>query len=153
MKILPLPLQSSTYSATSPSYDPGDLPGDYLSAPLGPSLRAQFQREVSGPGENVEESYDLVSDLATLQLFSGMFKADRRIFAWLGLKNRRLENGHADADFVVTVAIIVALKNKFPVLIEEWEFMVAKAKEAIEKLYSEGDRVAVESAVRAALGL
>jgi len=82
-----------------------------------------------------------------------MFKADGRILAWLGLGNRGLENAHADADLVVTVAAIVALEVRFPELLEEWEFMVSKAKEAVEKLYSEGEREAVALAVRAALGM
>jgi len=68
--IIPLPLQHSTYSATSPSRcDPalatftsppaslGDLPPN-LSLPLTPSLLAQFQSEMEGPAENVENPYD-----------------------------------------------------------------------------------------------
>jgi len=99
------------------------------------------------------ESGNLISDLATRQRFDGMFKADGRIFAWLGLGDRRLENAHADADLVATVAVIVALEVRFPELLEEWEFMVAKAKKAVGKLYSEGEREAVALAVRAALGM
>ncbi|KAG0129960.1 hypothetical protein HOY82DRAFT_563223 [Tuber indicum] len=100
-----------------------------------------------------EGSHNLVSDLASLPQSNGMFKADGRILAWLGLRNSRLENAHADADFLTTVAIIVALEEKFPELLEEWEFMVSKAKEAVQKLYPEGDREAVASAVRVALGV
>ena len=105
------------------------------------------------PLEAVKGPDDLVSDLSTLQKFNGMFQADGRIFAWLGLQNRGLENAHADANLVATVAVIVALENKFPELLEEWEFMVAKAKEVVERIYSVEDREAVTLAVRAALGL
>ena len=162
------------YSPTSPGYSPSSPPPPggfdqpafptslrngptnlYSGTPLYPSpdsaLLAIFQQ--SRPVETVEDPYDLVSGLATLQKFNGMFKADGRIFAWLGLQNRGLENAHTDADLVATVAVIVALENKFPELLEEWEFMVAKAKEAVEKLYPEGDREAVTLAVRVALGL
>ena len=99
-----------------------------------------------------EEPHNPVSDLATLPQSNGMFKADGRIFDWLGLEKCGLEKAHADGDFVATVAVIFALEKKFPELVEEWEFMVSKAKEAVRKLYSEGDREAVVSAVRAALG-
>jgi len=157
-----------SHSVISLSYSPAPQPQVYYVAqdPLGNS---HFDSVTSDPKDNLEsssplvqhhqegqstesESHNPVSDLATLPQSNGMFKADRRIFDWLGLQNLGLENVHADGDFVATVAVIVALEKKFPELSEEWEFMVSKAKEVVQKLYSEGDREAVVSAVRAALG-
>ncbi|KAG0639015.1 hypothetical protein HOY80DRAFT_1022778 [Tuber brumale] len=111
------------------------------------------KRRLRGKAESVPKGpQNLASDLATLQQFNGMFKSDWRIFAWLGLQDRGLEGAHADADLVATMAVIVALETKFPELSEEWEFMVSKAKDVVGRLYSEEDREAVASAVRAALG-
>ncbi|CAZ86275.1 unnamed protein product [Tuber melanosporum] len=112
------------------------------------------KRKLRGRPESAPRGpQNLASDLATLQQFNGMFKSDWRIFAWLGLQDHGLEGAHADADLVATMAVIVALETKFPELSEEWDFMVSKAKEVVGSLYSEGDREAVASAVRAALGV
>ena len=157
-----------SHLAISLSYSPAPQPQVYYVAqdPLGNS---HFDSVTSDPKDDLQSSSPLVedyqegqsieggshnpvSDLATLPQSNGMFKADGRIFDWLGLQSLGLENVHADGDFVATVAVIFALEKKFPELSEEWEFMVSKAKEAVQKLYSEGDREAVVSAVRAALG-
>jgi len=142
--------QPQTYYVTQDPLDNSFTSGseDNLQSSSPPVQHCQQQESQS----TQKESHNPVSDLATLPKSDGMFKADRRIFDWLGLQNCGLENAHADVDFVATVAVIVALEKKFPELLEEWEFMVSKAKEAVQKLYSEGDREAVVSAVRAALG-
>ncbi|PUU82857.1 von Willebrand factor type A domain-domain-containing protein [Tuber borchii] len=138
----------SSSSGFSPSSSHGSPPTSQAFAPTSPR-NATRRYSASSPSW----SHNPVSDLATLPQSNGMFKADGRIFDLLGLRNCGLENVHADGDFVATVAVIVALEKKFPELSEEWEFMVSKAKEAVQKLYSEGDREAVVSAVRAALGV
>ncbi|KAG0634796.1 hypothetical protein HOY80DRAFT_928199 [Tuber brumale] len=152
---------SSPISSPSRVFSPSSL-GHKPSSPLGtlptsqapaPASSRPAMARYSEPQWTPEGSHNLVSDLATLPQFNGMFKADGRILAWLGLQNSRLENAHTDADFLATVAVIVVLEEKFPELLEEWEFMVSKAKEAVRKLYPEGDREAVASAVRVALGV
>ncbi|PWW72402.1 VIT-domain-containing protein [Tuber magnatum] len=148
----PIPSSSLALSPSSPRYNhsspPGTPPASRVFTPTSPRHAA-----VRYPEWIPEEPRNLVSDLATLPQFNGMFKADERIFALLDLRNRGLENAHADADFVTTVAVIIALENKFPELLGEWELMISKAKEEVQKLYSEGDREAVALAVRAALGM
>jgi len=139
------------YSCSSPETSPLSSPAYSTSSPPGGSSSALPWGSIPEQQQAPEGSGNLISDLATLQQFSGMFKADGRILAWLGLGNRGLENAHANADLVATVVVIVALEVKFPESSEEWELMVSKAKEAVEKLYPEGDREAVALAVRAAL--
>jgi len=166
------PNVQDSHSASSPPHSPAPQPQVYyvvqdpLDNPDFDSFKSDSEDNVQSSSSSTsdqhcqqqesqstqEEPHNPVSDLATLPQSNGMFKADGRIFDWLGLENCGLENAHADGDFVATVAVIFALEKKFPELLEEWEFMVSKAKEAVQKLYSEGDREAVVSAVRAALG-
>ncbi|CUS07894.1 unnamed protein product [Tuber aestivum] len=145
----PIPLPSSSDSDGSPYLAFGSSPGYSPSSPPPPAQ--QFQQV--GSQLNPKGPHELVSQIATLQQFSGMFKSADRIFAWLGLQNCGLEMAHADVDFVATVAVILALESRFPQLVEEWELMVSKAKEAVGRLYSQGDREVVASVVRVALGL
>ncbi|PWW77351.1 VIT-domain-containing protein [Tuber magnatum] len=134
------------FGPSSPAYSPSSPPVNY------PVAQAFIPASSLGARLAPEAPQNLISDLATLQQFNGMFKSSERIFAWLGLQNRGLEMAHADVDFVATVAVILALESRFPQLAEEWEFMVSKAKEAVGRLYSQADREAVASLVRAALG-
>ncbi|KAG0126833.1 hypothetical protein HOY82DRAFT_569293 [Tuber indicum] len=124
-------------SDQSPAFIPRRRAFQLSSPPFEPHEPAPKRKLRGRPESAPRGPQNLASDLATLQQFNGMFKSDWRIFAWLGLQDHGLEGAHADADLVATMAVILS---------EEWEFMVSKAKEV-------GDREAVASAVRAALGV
>ncbi|RPA97717.1 VIT-domain-containing protein [Choiromyces venosus 120613-1] len=165
------------YSPTSPSYSPAsptwnsgsdallnnfDFDSFFATSEASPLPPPPPAPRIGGASRNratckqtaaQSEPSNLIAGLAAFQQFNGMFKAEGRIFTWLGLRNSGLESAHADPDLVATLVVIIALEKKYLGLAEEWEFMVAKAREAIMQLYSEEDRRAVAAVVAAALGV